>query len=106
MSSLLGFCQYDLPGRYRSRPQKVFARLGIDPRECLEPLSYFSSMRRIFERRIRYWDLRPMDDDPAVIVSPADARLLIGSFAATSALFIKITRIFIPPTLSGFKFNY
>ena len=89
MSSLLGFCQYDLPGRYRSRPQKVFARLGIDSRECLEPLSYFNSMRRIFERRIRYWDLRPMDDDPAVIVSPADARLLIGSFAETSALFIK-----------------
>ncbi len=89
MSSLIGFCQYDLPGRYRNQADKVFARLAIDHRECLEPLSHFSSMRRIFERQIRYWELRPMDDDPAVIVSPADSRLLIGSFAATSSLFIK-----------------
>lgn len=89
MSSLLGFCQYDLPGQCRFQPQKVFARLAIDHRECLEDLSYFSSMRRIFERQIRYWDLRPMDDDPTIIVSPADARMLIGSFAETSSLFIK-----------------
>lgn len=89
MSSLLGFCQYDLPGRCRFQPEKVFARLAIDHRECLEDLSHFSSMRRIFERQIRYWHLRPMDNDPAVIVSPADARLLIGSFAETSSLFIK-----------------
>ncbi len=89
MSSLLGFCYYDIPGGYRSRVEKTFGRLGVDPRECLEPLGWYSSMRRIFERQIRYWELRPMDDDPAVIVSPADARLLIGSFAETSSLFIK-----------------
>ncbi|MDP3479330.1 MAG: phosphatidylserine decarboxylase [Desulfoprunum sp.] len=89
MSSLLGFCYYDIPGGYRSRVEKSFGRLGIDPRECLEPLSWYSSMRRIFERQIRYGELRPMDDDPAIIVSPADARLLIGSFAETSSLFIK-----------------
>ena len=89
MSSLLGFCHYDLPGRTRRRPREVFERLGVDWRECLDPLSYYTSMRRIFERRIRYWELRPMANDPAVIVSPADARLLIGSFSEASALFIK-----------------
>ncbi len=89
MSSLLGFCHYDIPGWNRHQARSIFERLGIDPRECLEPLSYYSSMRRIFERQIRYGELRPMDDDPAVIVAPADARLLIGSFSETSSLFIK-----------------
>jgi phosphatidylserine decarboxylase len=88
MSSLLGFCHYDLPGR-SSHQRQEFERLGINWRECLAPLSSYSTMRRIFERQIRYWEVRPMDEDPAVIVSPADARLLIGSFSETSSLFIK-----------------
>jgi phosphatidylserine decarboxylase len=88
MSGLLGFCHYDMPGRH-SHQKQAFARLGIDWRECLAPLSYYSTMRRIFERQIRYWEVRPMDENHAVIVSPADARLLIGSFGETSSLFIK-----------------
>jgi phosphatidylserine decarboxylase len=88
MSDLLGLCCYDLPGRH-SNQRQTFERLGIDWRECLAPLSYYSTMRRIFERQIRYWEVRPMDENPAIVVSPADARLLIGSFAETSALFIK-----------------
>ena len=89
MSSLLAFSHYDRPGGHRRPAEQVFARLGIDWQECLQPPGYYSTMRRIFERQIRYWELRPMDEDPAVIVSPADARLLIGSFAESSALFIK-----------------
>ena len=89
MSSLLGFYHYDLPGKARQHPREVFERLGIDWRECLKPLSYYTTMRRIFERQIRYWELRPMDNDPAIVVSPADARLLIGSFSEASTLFIK-----------------
>ncbi|MDR3629776.1 MAG: phosphatidylserine decarboxylase [Desulfocapsaceae bacterium] len=89
MSSLLGFCNYDLPGKPRLQSRKAFEDLGINWRECLEPLAYFSTMRRIFERQIRYWECRPMDDDPDIVVAPADARLLLGSFSMTSALFIK-----------------
>ncbi len=89
LSSLLGFCRYDLPGPGRRQPALAFQRLGIDPRECLQPLSFYRSMRRIFERQIRYWQCRPMDDDPAQVVAPADARLLIGSLAGKSPLFIK-----------------
>ena len=89
MSSLLGFCNYDLPAIPRHQPRKVFERIGIDWRECVESLHSFTSMRRIFERQIRYWEFRPMNDDYDVIVSPADARLLLGSFAETSSLFIK-----------------
>ncbi len=89
MSGLLGFCNYDLPVATRDQTWKVFERLGIDWRECVQPLSSFTTMRRIFERQIKYWELRPMDNDPAAIVSPADARLLLGSFSETSSLFIK-----------------
>jgi phosphatidylserine decarboxylase len=89
VSSLLGFWRYDLPGRGFGRPQAVFERLGIDWRECLDPLDHYSTMRRIFERRIRYWDLRPMNPNPAAIACPADCRLLPGSLASTSSLFIK-----------------
>lgn len=89
VSGLLGFWRYDLPGRKFARPQAVFEKLGINWRECLDPLEHYSTMRRIFERRIRYWDLRPMNPDPAAIACPADCRLLPGSFASTSALFVK-----------------
>ena len=89
MSSLLGFYNYDLPGKPLHQTRKVFTRLGIDWRECVAPLSTYTSMRRIFERQIKYWECRPMDDDPDIVVSPADARLLLGSFSMTSSLFIK-----------------
>lgn len=89
MSALLGFLHYDLPRQNHRSPEKMFAALGIDPDECVDPIAFYTSPRRIFERRIRYWRLRPMDDDPEVVVAPADARLLIGSFSSTSSLFIK-----------------
>ncbi len=89
ISSLLAYCRYDMAGENPKRHDKIFKRLGIDRRECLEPPYYFTTIRRIFERQIRYWDYRPMAEDPNLVVSPADARLLIGSFAKTSRLFIK-----------------
>jgi phosphatidylserine decarboxylase len=89
LSNLLAFCRYDLPGPSRHQGALAFQRLNIDPQECLEPLSFYRSMRRIFERQIRYWQCRPMDDDPAVVAAPADARLLIGALAGKSSLFIK-----------------
>ncbi len=89
ISSLLAYCHYDLSGKRPCQHHKIFKRLGIDRRECVEPPEYFTTMRRIFERQIRYWDYRPMRDDPSLVVSPADARLLIGSFTETSAIFIK-----------------
>jgi phosphatidylserine decarboxylase len=60
----------------------------IDLKECLDPES-FCTLRTIFERKIRYWDCRPMTTDTSAVVSPADARMLIGSFDQSSALFLK-----------------
>jgi phosphatidylserine decarboxylase len=89
MSSVLGFLHYDLNTRHKGGSLDLFKRAGADWRECVEPLSSFDSARKVFERQIRYWETRPMDPAPEVVVSPADARVLIGSLSSLSALFIK-----------------
>jgi phosphatidylserine decarboxylase len=89
ISSLLGFYHYDRPGKTRGSAKELFIRSGVDWQECVEPLDFFDSHRKFFERRIRYWETRPMNREPTAIVSPADARVLIGSFAEISTLFIK-----------------
>ena len=90
MSSLLGFLHYDLLSeRRRGKGMKLLAKLGADWRECLAPPQELDTPRKVFERQIRYWDCRPMDPSPAAIVSPADAKVLIGSFTKVPELFIK-----------------
>ncbi|MEW6595434.1 MAG: phosphatidylserine decarboxylase [Thermodesulfobacteriota bacterium] len=90
ISGLLGWCNFDL----RLTPSLLgnagfLRRCGVDLAECLQPAAYFTTPRRIFERQIRYWQCRPMPADPRAVVSPADARVIIGSLAADSALFLK-----------------
>ena len=86
MSSLLGWANFDLPLAPRLLGNRRFlAKAGVDLRECVEPPEHFSTPRRIFERQIRYWDCRPLPDDPAAVVSPADSRMVPGSFATHSA---------------------
>lgn len=96
VSSLLAWWRYDMTagragkcGREPVRADKLFAAIGADHRECLDPLSFYDSHRKVFERRIRYWQTRPMDGNPETVVAPADSRLLPGSLAETSSLFIK-----------------
>lgn len=90
MSSLLGWASFDLPLAPRLLGNRRFlAKTGVDLRECVEPPEYFTTPRRIFERRIRYWECRPMPEDPACVVSPADARVVIGSFHPQDALWAK-----------------
>jgi len=89
-SSLLGFMNYDLPlGARISGANSLIRRLGIDLSECVEEASYYSTARRIFERRIRYDQVRPMTSDPLAVVSPADSRMFAGSLSEDSVLFIK-----------------
>jgi phosphatidylserine decarboxylase len=103
MSSLLSFYHYDfLDGRRRGNTtENLFENLNIDWRECVEPLSFYDTARKVFERQICYWEHRPMDDSPAVIVSPADSRVLVGSLSEISELFIK-EKLFTPAELFGF----
>ncbi|SFK19015.1 phosphatidylserine decarboxylase [Desulfomicrobium apsheronum] len=89
-SSLLGFVNYDLPlGARISGASALIKRLGIDISECVEPPAHYNTARRIFERRIRYETVRPMTDDHAAVVSPADSRMFTGSLSEESVLFIK-----------------
>ncbi len=89
MSSLLGYFHYDLPGKRRRDGARLFKTLGADWRECVEPLDYFDSHRKVFERQICYWQERPMINAAHNVVSPADSRVIIGSFQQSSQVFIK-----------------
>lgn len=90
MSSLLGFCNFDMPLAPKLLGNcRFLARCGVEPAECLQPPQYFRTPRRIFERQIRYWDCRPMPAREGAVVSPADSRVLLGSLTDGSPLFLK-----------------
>jgi phosphatidylserine decarboxylase len=85
---LLGYLNYDT--RWGSGAGRRFLRdQRIDLDECLDDPAGFQSVRQVFERRIRYWDCRPMPEDSYAVVSPADARVLVGSFREQPAVCIK-----------------
>ena len=63
--------------------------MNVNLQECVAAPERLDTPRKIFERQIRYWDVRPMDGSPDAVVSPADAKVLLGSFTRTPNLFIK-----------------
>ncbi|MGB5217615.1 MAG: phosphatidylserine decarboxylase [Smithella sp.] len=63
--------------------------MNLNIKEFVDPPEKMDSLKKIFERKIRYWECRPMPNDPLAIVAPADSRMLLGSFAETSSIFIK-----------------
>ncbi len=89
-SSLLSFLNYDIPlGDAMTGGRKLLRTLGVDFSECLEPPERLNTARKVFERQIRYWETRPMPEGDPMVVSPADSRMIIGSFAENSLLFLK-----------------
>lgn len=90
MSSLLGFFNYsDFIGGRISGNMEFMRRAGIDLSECVDDPRLINTPRKIFERKIRYWETRPMPRTPSAIVSPCDARVVTGSLSESSPLFIK-----------------
>ncbi|NPV03812.1 MAG: phosphatidylserine decarboxylase [Syntrophaceae bacterium] len=90
MSRILGFVNYDLFLGGRLTGSGGFLKAcGIDLRECLDPPATLDTPRKIFERKIRYWECRPMPSDPLAVVSPADSKALLGSFSECSGLCVK-----------------
>ena len=90
VSDLLGFVNYDLPlGNRLSGNSRFLQHLGVDPAECLDDPADLNTARKVFERRIRYWGCRPMPEDARVVVSPADAKVLVGSLDERWALWLK-----------------
>jgi phosphatidylserine decarboxylase len=89
-SGLLGFINFDAPlGGGVAGNRRFLAECGVDLGECIDPPEFFVTPRKVFERRIHYRECRPMPDDPSAVVSPADSRVLIGSFRERSSLFLK-----------------
>lgn len=90
LTDFLGFVNYDLfLGGRISGNRSFMRRCGIDLEECLDPIDSLDSAKKIFERKIRYWVSRPMSEKYDAIVSPADARVLTGSFCNNGALYVK-----------------
>lgn len=89
-SAFFGYLNYDCPVRSGiSEPLKMLESLGIPPEDIHGRVEEINTYRKLFERQIRYWECRPMTGEISCIVSPADARMLTGSFSQTAALFIK-----------------
>jgi phosphatidylserine decarboxylase len=68
---------------------KCAHRLIIRESELVQPYSQMRTLRELFERQIRYWDVRPQPDHDGLIVSPADGKLLPFSAFEIDALPIK-----------------
>ncbi len=88
-SSWLAHINYDsLLSSRLSGASRFLKSLGVDPDELWDPPQSLTTPRKVFERRIRYEEHRPLAGARQV-ASPADARVLVGSLRDTSALYLK-----------------
>jgi len=87
-TKVLSYLNFDIPIS-RRRLEYYFKKMNIDKSELLEEESNIKTLRHLFERRIKYWEKRPMIEDEKVIVSPCDARCYVGSLESNSLFFIK-----------------
>lgn len=102
-TNLLAFLNYDIPLSLRlSSPEKILRELGVDSSELAEDAGSLDTMRKIFERKIRFLETRPMPENPRTVLSPADSRVSIGSLNERSLFFIK-EKFFSFPELLGVK---
>lgn len=86
VSGLLAAVNFD---RRLVDPAVFATRCGIDCGECLEPPERLDTARKLFERKIRFEQCRPMPGSDDAVVSPADARVLLGSLQRQSLFFLK-----------------
>jgi phosphatidylserine decarboxylase len=90
MSSFLAFLNYEsFVGRKVAGGRRFLGRHGIDFTECVDDGPAPRTLAEIFERKIRYWETRPMSKDSKHVVAPADSRMVWGSLAEDAPLFIK-----------------
>jgi phosphatidylserine decarboxylase len=89
-SSLLACLCFDLRLRRHLVGNRAFLRAcGVRLEECADAPATLDTPRRVFERRLRYWTCRPMAEDPGAVVSPADAKVLVGDLSPGQPLFLK-----------------
>jgi phosphatidylserine decarboxylase len=102
VSQLLGYLNYDNRISSRASGMEGFLRKsGIDFSELLEPLATLDTPRKLFERKIRYWDCRPMPNCASCVVCPSDSRVAVGSIAENATFAIKEKFFEFPELLGG-----
>lgn len=102
ISALLGYLNFD--NRLSSRASSIDRFLrnrGVDFHELVDPPGTLNTPRKLFERQIRYWDFRPLPQDHACVVCPADSRVAIGSIREGEGLPIKEKFFAFPELLGG-----
>ncbi|HVO78814.1 MAG TPA: phosphatidylserine decarboxylase [Candidatus Bathyarchaeia archaeon] len=102
MSELLGYLNYDnaLSSRM-SGMRRFLRRCGIETRELVDDPNTLDTPRKVFERKIKYWQYRPLPRAERCVVCPADSRVMVGSLSNTSGLFIKGKFFEFPELLGG-----
>lgn len=107
VSSALGFLNYESRlGATVSGNNRLLKECKVDLSECLDPPENLDTPRKIFERKIRYWETRPMFGDVGTVVSPADSRVLVGSLKENSALWLKDKFFQYAELIGANKFNW
>lgn len=90
LSNTLSLLSYNtLMGGKGTGLKKFLRKTGVDLAECVKQPENLETAKELFERQIRFWNCRPMPDNPAAVVCPADARVIVGSLRETSTVFIK-----------------
>ena len=88
-SGLLGWLRYDLALGRGDAGHGMLQALGVRHEELLDGPSQLDTPRKVFERKMPYWKCRPLDTNPRTVAAPSDSRVIMGSLADTSDLFIK-----------------
>jgi len=89
ISELVACLHFDLPLSSRVLGSRFVRSHLIDLEECVDPHQSLNTARSLFERKIKYWQCRPMLNDPALVVSPSDSKIVVGSFQSSSLIFLK-----------------
>ncbi len=102
VSELLSYLNYDNRlSSHASGMKRFLKKSGIDLTELVDEPSSLNTARQMFERKIRYWECRPLPKGKQSVVCPADSRVAVGSMATTSKLLIKEKFFAFPELLGG-----
>ena len=90
ISNALATANFDLPlGSALLGNRRFLRSCGVNLNECAAAADELRTPRQIFERKIQYWNCRPMPEEPDAAVCPADSRALVGSLRPGRMLFVK-----------------
>ena len=90
ITDLLGYLNYDNLLSSRLLGMSGFLRdSGIDPGEFVEPPESLDTLRKIFGRKIKYWECRPLPGAEQAVTCPADSRMTLGEITDLSFLPVK-----------------